>query len=100
MPRELPKAPRRTSAGAPRPARARKAEDAPRKRRDPDEARSHILTAAERVFAEHVPDVVGLKEIAREAEVSHALVSHYFGSYEALVEATLERRLRAVRERV
>jgi AcrR family transcriptional regulator len=72
----------------------------PRRRRDPVEAKALILSAAERVFAEHVPDVVGLKEIAREAGVSHALVSHYFGSYEALVEATLERRLGAVRARV
>lgn len=49
-----------------------------------------ILAAAERVFARHLPDVVGLKEVAREAGVSHALVTHYFGTYAKLVEATLE----------
>jgi AcrR family transcriptional regulator len=80
--------------------RPRKPDPPARKRRDPDEARALILDAAERVFAKHVPDVVGLKDVAREADVSHALVSHYFGSYEALVEKTLERRLDAVRAHV
>lgn len=68
-----------------------------RVRRTPEEARAHILAAAERVFAVHLPDVVGLKEVAREAEVSHALITHYFGTYERLVEATLERQVDAVR---
>lgn len=47
---------------------------------------------------EFQPDQVGLKDIAREAGVSHALITHYFGTYAGLVEATLERRLRALRE--
>lgn len=70
-----------------------------RVRRSPEEARALILDAAERVFARALPDVVGLKDVAREAGVSHALVTHYFGTYAGLVEATLERhfeRLRAV----
>ena len=61
-----------------------------RERRTPEEARALILAAAERVFATHLPDVVGLKDVAREAGVSHALVTHYFGTYANLVEATLE----------
>ncbi len=69
-----------------------------RVRRSPDEARAHILDAADRVFAKHLPDVVGLKEVAAEAGVSHALITHYFGTYDALVEATLERRFNRVRE--
>jgi len=69
-----------------------------RVRRTPEEARTLILDAAERVFAVHLPDVVGLKEVAREAGVSHALVTHYFGTYAALVEAVLERRFMRVRE--
>jgi len=68
-----------------------------RARRSPEEARALILSAAERVFAKHLPDVVGLKDIAKEAGVSHALVTHYFGTYDALVEATLEKRFHAVR---
>jgi AcrR family transcriptional regulator len=63
-------------------------------------AREEILAAAERVFIEFQPDQVGLKDIAREAGVSHALINHYFGTYAGLVEATLERRIRAVRERI
>ena len=69
-----------------------------RTRRSPEEARALILEAAERVFATHLPDVVGLKEVAREAGVSHALVTHYFGTYAALVEATLERRFHQLRD--
>lgn len=71
---------------------------APRKRRPPEQARQEILDAAERVFAESQPDQVGLKEIAGAAGVSHALVTHYFGTYPGLIEATLERRVRTLRE--
>lgn len=78
----------------------RKAETTERRRtrRSPEEARALILEAAERVFATHLPDVVGLKEVAHEAGVSHALVTHYFGTYSALVEATLERRFFKLRD--
>ena len=69
-----------------------------RRRRPPELARQEILDAAERVFAGFQPDQVGLKEVAREAGVSHALITHYFGTYAGLLEATLERRNRATRE--
>ena len=72
----------------------------PRRRRPPELARQEILDAAERVFAEWQPDQVGLKEVAREAGVSHALITHYFGTYAGLLEATLERRLRTMRQEV
>jgi AcrR family transcriptional regulator len=68
-----------------------------RVRRTPEEARALILDAAARVFATSLPDVVGLKDVAAEAGVSHALVTHYFGTYAALVEATLEERFRRLR---
>jgi AcrR family transcriptional regulator len=71
---------------------------AARVRRTPEEARALILDAAEQVFAAHLPDAVGLKEIAGQAGVSHALVTHYFKTYAGLVEATLERRFERVRE--
>jgi AcrR family transcriptional regulator len=58
-----------------------------RVRRTPEEARRLILDASLRLFAHHGPDATGLKEVAREAGVSHALITHYFGTYDALVEA-------------
>lgn len=69
-----------------------------RERRTPDEARALILDAAERVFRDRLPDVAGLKDVAHEAGVSHALVTHYFGTYAGLVERTLERRFERMRE--
>ncbi len=63
-----------------------KSATAPRRvRRAPEAARQHILAAAEEVMGTRGPDAVGLKEVAQAAGVSHALVCHYFGSYEALV---------------
>lgn len=50
------------------------------------------------MFAAHHPDEVGLKEVAREAGVSHALITHYFGSFGGLVDAVLESRVVALRE--
>lgn len=49
-----------------------------------------ILDAALGLFAERGPDAVGLKEVASEAGVSHGLVTHYFGTYEGLVEAAFQ----------
>jgi AcrR family transcriptional regulator len=68
-----------------------------RARRTPEEARTLILDAADRVFGRHLPDAVGLKEIGKEAGVSHALVTHYFKTYAGLVEAALERRFARLR---
>jgi AcrR family transcriptional regulator len=80
---------KRSSASIPKASSPKKAPTAERKRRSPEEARRTILAAAQKLLAEHGPDGMGLKEIAREAEVSHALVSHYFGTYESLVDAAL-----------
>src|SRR5262245_37026419 len=69
----------------------------PRVRRSPEEARAHILDAADAVFRDHLPDAVGLREIAVAAGVSHGLVTHYFATYEGLVAAVIARRLDAAR---
>jgi AcrR family transcriptional regulator len=69
----------------------------PRRRRDPETARAEILDAAERLLVERPPDAVGLKDVAEAAGVSHALVSHYFGTYDELVEHVLVRRIRTLR---
>lgn len=71
-----------------------------RLRRDPREARAHILAAAKRVFSEVGPDAAGLKHVAREAGVSHGLVTHYFGRYDDLVEAVLEDAAQEAQQRV
>jgi TetR/AcrR family transcriptional regulator, repressor for neighboring sulfatase len=70
---------------------------APRVRRSPEEARRTILDAALRLFASAGPDAVGLKEVAKEAGVSHALVTHYFGTYDGLVEAAFADHTQRVR---
>lgn len=83
--------------------KSRQASEKPRgrrKRRSPEEARRLILDAAERVFSECGPDAAGLKVVAAEAGVTHGLVTHYFRTYEALVEATMERATTRARERI
>ncbi|HSD86919.1 MAG TPA: TetR/AcrR family transcriptional regulator [Kofleriaceae bacterium] len=72
-------------------------ERAQRRRRSPEVARQELLDAAERLFAKDRPDDVGLKDIAREAGTSHALITHYFGTYAGLVESVLQRRLQRLR---
>ena len=71
-----------------------------RVRRTPEAARQTILDAAVRVFSKVGPDAAGLKQVAAEAGVSHALVVHYFGSYDALVEATVLEATAKIRARM
>lgn len=49
---------------------------------------------------EFQPDQVGLKDVGREAGVSHSLITHYFGTYAGMIEAVLERRIRLLREKM
>jgi TetR/AcrR family transcriptional regulator, repressor for neighboring sulfatase len=83
-----------------RQARRDQRHDQRRQRRSPEAARQLLLDAAEKLFTKDSPGEVGLKKVAREAGVSHALITHYFGTYAHLVEQTLERRLVALRERI
>jgi AcrR family transcriptional regulator len=71
-----------------------------RVRRSPEDARQHILDAAVRTLSKHGPAACGLKEVAEDAGISHALITHYFGSYEALVEAAVGEAMRQLRERL
>jgi AcrR family transcriptional regulator len=43
---------------------------------------------------------VGLKEVAKEAGISHGLVTHYFGTYATLVEETFAFHIQRVRQQV
>jgi len=67
------------------------------RRRTQEQSRAHILNAADEVFRDHLPDAVGLREIAEAADVSHGLVTHYFQTYDGLVSATIARRLEEAR---
>ncbi|BAU85242.1 tetR family transcriptional regulator [Streptomyces laurentii] len=75
-----------------------------RKRRTPEQARAEILDAATDLIARHGPDGVGLRKVAEAVGVTHGLVTHYFGTYRALVRAVLkrenERKRDLVRERM
>ena len=78
-------------------AKALKSREKVRRRRSPELARTELLDAAERLFRDLPPDKIGLKDVAREAEVSHALITHYFGTFDGLVEKVFERRTQRLR---
>lgn len=67
----------------------------PRTRRDPEASRELIHRAAAALLAEAGPDEVSVRAIAARAGVSHGLVTHYFGSYQALVREVLARKRQA-----
>jgi len=69
-------------------------------RRTPEEARALILAACGRLLMQRGPSEVGLVDVAREAAVSHALVTHYFGTIDALVDAALDQFVEAERQRL
>jgi AcrR family transcriptional regulator len=66
-------------------------------RRTADEARADILDAAIQALSARGPDAIGLKEVAAAAGVSHALIIHYFGSYDGLVAATIRETMTRLR---
>ncbi|MGH3447372.1 MAG: TetR/AcrR family transcriptional regulator [Nocardioidaceae bacterium] len=72
----------------------------PRRRRTPEQAREEILTAATDLIARYGPDGVGLRQVADAIGVTHGLVTHYFGTYQALVRAVLQRENERHREQV
>ena len=71
-----------------------------RVRRSPEEARALILDAAKKVFNEDGPHQVQLKSVAAVAGVSHALVTHYFGTIDALVEEVMQAHMGALRDTI
>jgi AcrR family transcriptional regulator len=56
----------------------------------PDSARNSILRQAMAVFAARGIEATSLRQVAKEAEVSPALVVHHFGGKEGLVAAVDE----------
>ncbi len=71
-----------------------------RQRRSPEAARRLILESASALLIAHGPDAIGLKDVAARAGVSHALVSHYFGTKESLFEEAIELHSRALQDAV
>jgi AcrR family transcriptional regulator len=61
---------------------------------DPRSAREAIIRAALRIFGEGGIESTSLREVARTAGVSPALIVHHFGSKEGLVAAVDEAALR------
>ncbi len=73
-------------------------------RRSPEEARSLILDAADKLLAGQSPAALRLQDVAKAAGVSHPTILHHFGSREGLVRAlnlrAMEVLSRAVVERM
>ncbi len=65
----------------------------------PSSARTRILDAAERIFAEHGVDAASLRHITREAEANIAGVHYYFGSKDGLVLEVYRRLIRPVNQK-
>jgi len=63
----------------------------PRTRRTAEQARRLILDAAEARLREGGPEALRLKDIARDAGISHPTILHHFESREGLVQALLLR---------
>lgn len=62
-----------------------------RVRRAPEDARAHILGAAEKLLVEHGPLALKLVDVASAAGVANASVLHHFGSIDGLHAALMER---------
>ena len=65
-----------------------------------DERRALLLERATQLFAEHGYDALSMAQIAREANISKALLYHYFPSKHKLFEAALMTGAEDLRARV
>ncbi|MGW5686175.1 TetR/AcrR family transcriptional regulator [Nonomuraea sp. NPDC003754] len=71
-----------------------------RRRRAPEEARAELLAAAAGLIEERGPDNVRLRQVAEAAGVAHGLVTHYFGTYAALVREVLMAEEARIQQRI
>jgi AcrR family transcriptional regulator len=79
---------------------ARRTPGQTRRRRPPEEARGELLAAAEGLVARLGPDGVTLRRVAEAVGVTPGLVTHYFGTRQALVREVLGRQDALTRARV
>lgn len=70
------------------------------RRRDPNKAKAAILQAARRLFAEQDFTAVSIRDVAAEAQVSHGLVQHHFGTREQLIAAIIAQEISDFTRRV
>lgn len=81
--------PRAASATAARP-------DGADRRRDPEETKLRLLDAAEHLFAERGFDGASLRAVTQAARTSVSAAHYHFGSKEALLAATIQRRIEPI----
>src|SRR5215216_2582903 len=62
-------------------------------------ARTALLDAAERLFAERGIEAVSLRDVAAAGQRNHSAAQYHFGDRRGLVAAVFERRMRVVSER-
>lgn len=58
-----------------------------RRRREPHEAKSEILAAAEKIVFESGPQALKIQAVAKAAGMTHPTVLHHFGSASGLITA-------------
>jgi AcrR family transcriptional regulator len=63
----------------------------PRAAAPPDEVRQRLLEAAQQLFAARGYDAVSVRELARAAHVSPAMIAYYFGDKAGLLDAVFDR---------
>ena len=71
-----------------------------RRRRSPEQARTEILDAAERLLLSEGPAAIKIARVAAEASMSHPGLLHHFKSAEQLTEALHKRLSVGIREDV
>jgi AcrR family transcriptional regulator len=70
----------------------------PRDARGARDVRGAILDAAEERLRDAGPGAIRLQEVAAQVGISHPAVLHHFGSREGLVQAVVDRAIRALQD--
>ncbi len=69
------------------------------RRREPEDRREQLLRAALAALSETGIEAFTFAEVARRADVSPALIVHYFGDRDTLIEATFRQLVERVTTR-